>query len=173
MNTNDGVLKLFQEIIHQMFSTEDTRLIQNDSKNCACIVIAELLKSATQEALIFCNCLDLDVWCDRKVLEGLRCAISNCIKIDVLLRNEPEALERNLAYKLLCESPGGVVNITSSKTIIEDFIVVDNKAYHFEQDNRTHKGFSCANDSENALVLAHAFYNLKLSELETPSRQMP
>ena len=161
MGINDGPLNLYRQIFLQMLSAGDKRLIQNDSKSYACVLIAELLKSATREALIFCNCLSLDMWCNADVLDGLKHAISSGVKIDVLLRSEPESRERNSAYNLLREKSNGIVSITSNKIVEENFVVIDSIAYRLEYDTQCHKGFACANDCENALILVHAFDNLK------------
>ncbi len=162
MTTEDGALNLYREVFKRMLSVGDTRLIHNDSKNHACVLIAELLKSAEHTILIYCNRLGSDVWGKKEVLESLEYALEHNRSLDVLLQTEPEDPAHNAAYQLLLKHQVVVLKV-SSAAVAENFIVIDERAYRLEQDTGCRSGFACANDPTNARILINAFYDLKSS----------
>lgn len=161
----NGALGMYRDIFREMLRDGSDRLIYNDSKDHACVLIEELLKSAEQQVLVFCKNLGKDVWGRDEIKNALRNVLVKHIEVEVILQKPPEQEEENETYKLLTNF-GITPKITDNTTVNANFIVVDDKAYRLEKDVDLRKGYACANCPEAASSLHEAFNNLRARSKE-------
>lgn len=165
MAGDNGALGMYRDIFREMLRDGSDRLIYNDSKEHACVLIEELLKSAEKHVLVFCRNLGKDVWGRDEVKSALRNVLVKHIDVEIILQQVPEQGEENETYKLLTAF-GVIPKITENTAVAANFIVVDDKAYRLEKDIDLRKGYACANCPEAASSLHEAFNNLRAKSKE-------
>ena len=153
MNIGYNEMDVYRDIWRVRLATGNPSPLYNDSVNHARTLITELLRFAKREVWIYCSNLGEDVWGQDDVYESLGQAIANGVRINVLVQNQPGKDNKALAR---LDAANIIVRITSSE-FKPNFIVVDGKAFRFEEDPSIRKGVACANDQQMADALISKF----------------
>jgi len=160
MNNESPELVMYRSVFRLMLKADGERILQNDSKSHAIVLIEELIRHATKEVYIYCTRLDDTVWGVPSVLDSIDEAFNRKVTFHVLTREVVP--DETLALKSFKQHDCkiGQAHLENGNVIVENFLVVDGKSFRFESAPQERKGFVCVNNPEVAMTLINIFNKL-------------
>ena len=150
-------MDVYRDLWRVRLATGSAGLLHNSSVEHACALIAGLLNFACKEVWIYCLHLGADVWEKDDVMDALKQAIAKGVRINVVVQHRHSDGNRALA----CLYAANVVVRQTGVAFKPNFVVVDGKAFRFEEDPEKRQGVACANDPQTATALIEAFNSLR------------
>lgn len=162
--------------VEQMFDEQSDAVIENTCTNHARVLIETLVSRSKEQLLLFCENLKKEFYEDPKIMGEMVTAMRRGVEIRILTQHHPEAV--SLVERLQAAS-GKVENGTFSIMVCDadssgakadmNFVVMDRKAFRFEEDRVNHSAVASANRKELALKLSKVFDSFALKSSSIPA----
>lgn len=152
----------YRKHVEQLFDSGSPDLVMNGSAAHAQILIETLITRAKEKIVFFCECLKEEIYDKEVIIQKLLEAGKRGVEVKILAQKEPET---NLLRKKVVEffpsnSPfefRTCLPDSVGRNAPMNFIVMDEKAFRFEQELDTHKAFASANNCELAKQMLSRF----------------
>ncbi len=167
-------MRTFEEIVEYCSKENSKQVLTNASIAHAHILVARLIKDAAkhkEDIRIVTGCLYKDFY--NGLVDELDAALQNgCVINVVVLKKSPSELDGNNFVKKLGEyNNAELIFLDIGADDLPHFIVVGNKRYRLEMDDKQKKAIACFNDEHlgSSLVKLHASILRRRSTIGPPA----
>jgi len=167
----------YREHVEQLFEADSSAIVSNSCTEHAEVVIETLISHSKTSLLFFCERLKKELYQKSSVVAKLIEASKRGVAVRILTQHQPETDLAEVIFPHLGDTTKFEIRVcpkeSEGASADMNFIVMDSKAFRYENDREKHQAFACANSQELAGKMTTLFLKLWSNALPAPRQVSP